>query len=100
MLGDFWSLRPVVWWLLLLLQAGLVITLIREYRLRRSIEARVRAILATTFTDLAVIDSSGVVADCNDNWARTHATANPFTAAYGRPWPSDAIEMPPHTRSE
>ena len=100
MLGDSWSLRPLVWWLLLLLQAGLVIGLIREYRLRRRIEARVRAILATSFTDLAIIDPSGVLADCNDNWARTHATENPFTAEFGHPWPRDPSGMPPHTRGE
>ena len=92
MVGDSWSLHPVMRWLLLILIPG-------RNRDRAdqgvptapSIEARTRAILASAFTDLAILDRDGVLEDCNDNWARTRATANPFTAAKpGQPWLADS----------
>ena len=46
-----------------------MIVLIAEYRRRRSIAARTRAILSSSFTDLAILDRNGVVEDCNDTWA-------------------------------
>jgi signal transduction histidine kinase len=73
--------------LLILIQAGTLIFLIREHRRRRSIESRLRAILSSSFTDLAILDRHGVVKECNDNWAGVREAANPFTAAtLGEPW--------------
>ena len=63
------------WLLLLLILGATVIALITEYRRRRSIEARSRAILSSSFTDLAILDRNGVVEDCNDSvgrYARQH----------------------------
>ena len=71
--GVFCALHPVMQWLLLLLTLGFllmlgatVIVLITEQRRRRSIEARRRAILPSSFTDLAILDRNGVVEDCSD----------------------------------
>jgi C4-dicarboxylate-specific signal transduction histidine kinase len=90
-------------WLLLLLTLGLllmlgatVIVLIAEQRRRRSVEARSRAILSSSFTDLAILDRHGVVEDCNDRRSGTRDSANPFTAAKrGEPWLPDSPAMAP-----
>ena len=70
------------------------IVLITEYRRRRSIEARSRAILSSSFTDLAILDRNGVVEDCNDGWTGSRDSTNPFTAAKrGEPWLPDSPAM-------
>ena len=92
-----------MWWLLLLIsiQTGTAITLIREYRRRRSIEARTRAILSSSFTELAILDRHGVVEDCNDKWTGAREAANPFTAARpGEPWLHDSLDRAPDDLAE
>ena len=84
------------WFLLLLIFGATLIALITESRRRRSIEARSRAILSSSFTDLAILDRNGVVEDCNDRWTGTRDTTNPFTAAKrGEPWLADSPAMAP-----
>ena len=73
-----------------------MIALITEYRRRRSIEARSRAILSSSFTDLAILDLNGVVEDCNNKEAATRDSTNPFTAAKrGEPWLPESSAMAP-----
>jgi C4-dicarboxylate-specific signal transduction histidine kinase len=75
------------WLLFLLILGGTLIALIAEHRRRRNVEARIRAILSSSFTGLAVLDRNGIVEDCNDKWAGPWETLNPFTAAKrGQPW--------------
>ena len=84
------------WLLLFLILGAPVIVLITEYRRRRSIEARSRAILSSSFTAIAILDHTGAVEDCNDTWEGTPDTANPFTAAKrGEPWLPDSPAMAP-----
>jgi signal transduction histidine kinase len=83
------------WLLLILIQSGSLILMTREYRRRRNVEARIRAILSSSFTDLAILDRNGVVEDCNDKWAGAREAANPFTAAKpGEPWLRDPHATP------
>ena len=51
------------WFLHLLTLGATLIVLIAQFRRRRSIEARSRAILPSSFTDLAILDRHGVVED-------------------------------------
>ena len=84
------------WLLLLLILGGALIVLIAEHRKRRNIEARIRAILSSALTGLAILDRNGVVEDCNDRWTGTWETRNPFTTAKrGQPWLPDSADVPP-----
>jgi hypothetical protein len=72
---------PVMRWLFLLILGGSLIVLIAEHRRRRSVEARIRAILSSSLTGLAILDRNGIVEDCNDKWMGPCETRNPFTTA-------------------
>jgi C4-dicarboxylate-specific signal transduction histidine kinase len=103
MLGDLLALYPAAPWLLIVMTAAATAGLVREYRLRRRLEARSRAILSASFADLAILDRHGIIEACNQNWTRTraHDTTNPFTAANpGQPWLTDAPAAPADARAE
>ena len=80
----------------LLILGGALIALIAEHRKRRSVEARNRAILSSSFTGLAIVDRFGIVEDCNEKWIGSREPLNPFTAAKrGEPWVPESAGIPP-----
>jgi len=60
------------------LQAGIIAALLLERRLRRRAESQNRAILSSMAADVALLTRRGVIETCNDNWARSIGTENPF----------------------
>jgi C4-dicarboxylate-specific signal transduction histidine kinase len=83
------------------LQAGIIAALLVERRLRRRAESQNRAILSSMAADLALVTRSGVVETCNDNWARSVGSQNPFmSAAVGRPWIPAAQDVPAENQGD
>ena len=79
------------------LQAGIIAALLVERRLRRRAESQNRAILSSMAADLALVTRTGVIETCNDNWARSVGSENPFmSAGISRPW----IPAPEHVPAE
>jgi C4-dicarboxylate-specific signal transduction histidine kinase len=83
------------------LQAGVIAALLVERRLRRRAESQNRAILSSMAADLALVSRTGVVETCNDNWARSAGSANPFmSGGVGRPWIPASADVPAENQED
>lgn len=83
------------------LQAGIIAALLLERRLRRRAESQNRAILSSMAADVALLTRRGIIETCNDNWARSIGTENPFMPAHvGDAWIPASKRVPAENQGD